>query len=309
MAIAVNKMTKMPSFLPKQPWRKLKTSINVLRALSTDYSNQSRGSLPRFFSPTIPSPKGGVVRVQGDEFWHMSKVLRLGVNDRIELFNGKGCLVEGAIEKVDRTGLDFVAVRDSIVCILVNRNGMYSQLLELGASSITPLLTERSPLISENRVDRLQRVILAATKQCQRLHEMTLNPPMKIHGIAPMVARSKLSFVAVAEATLIISTLKSSVIEARGTLIIGPEGDFIGRTENDQRSWRYRSWARTALPATIKSKANALKKPKKKKSSSTKSYINMDKSASVKVEIRRRKARQLIDKTLKIADRPGKLSL
>ncbi|KAK9724736.1 hypothetical protein RND81_05G095500 [Saponaria officinalis] len=60
---------------------------------------------------------------------------------------------------------------------------------------------------------------------------------------------------------------------------------------------------------TIKSKLNALKKNKKKKSSSKKSYMKMDKSASVKVEIRSRKARQLIDKTLKVADRPKKLSL
>ena len=26
--------------------------------------------------------QGGIVRVQGDEFWHMTKVLRLSVNDR-----------------------------------------------------------------------------------------------------------------------------------------------------------------------------------------------------------------------------------
>lgn len=37
---------------------------------------------------------------------------------------------------------------------------------ELGATTLTPLLTEHSPSISENRLDRLQRVILAATKQC-----------------------------------------------------------------------------------------------------------------------------------------------
>ncbi|XP_074286043.1 uncharacterized protein LOC141611415 isoform X2 [Silene latifolia] len=242
MVIALNKMTNMPSFIARQPWLKLKTTINVVRAFSTDYSNQSRGGLPRFFSPTLPSSKGGVVRVQGDEFWHMIKVLRLKVNDRIELFNGKGCLVEGSIEKVDRTGLDFVAIRDSVVvhphepqwdvfAALGTLKGgradwLVEKCTELGASSITPLLTERSALISENRVDRLQRVILAATKQCQRLHEMTLNPPMQISSIVPMVARSKLSFVATAEGTPIFSTLESSNIEAKGSLIIGPEGDF-----------------------------------------------------------------------------------
>lgn len=35
----------------------------------------------------------------------------------------------------------------------------------------------------------------------------------------------------------------------------------------------------------------------------------MDKSASVRVEIRSRKAKKIIDKTLKAADRPGKAQL
>ncbi|KAJ4716115.1 Glucose-repressible alcohol dehydrogenase transcriptional effector like [Melia azedarach] len=54
------------------------------------------------------------------------------------------------------------------------------------------------------------------------------------------------------------------------------------------------------LVETIKSKVRSLKKSKKKP------YIKMDKSSSVKVEIRSRKARKLIDKTLKVADHPGK---
>ncbi|XVE49353.1 hypothetical protein DITRI_Ditri01bG0076700 [Diplodiscus trichospermus] len=57
------------------------------------------------------------------------------------------------------------------------------------------------------------------------------------------------------------------------------------------------------LVETIKSKVRALKKSKKKP------YIKMDKSSSVKVEIRSRKARKLIDKTLKVADRPGKRAI
>jgi hypothetical protein len=42
---------------------------------------------------------------------------------------------------------------------------------------------------------------------------------------------------------------------------------------------------------------STLKMKKKKKP-----YVKMDKSASVKVEIRSRKARKLIEKTLKVAD-------
>ncbi|XP_048493359.1 uncharacterized protein LOC104904850 [Beta vulgaris subsp. vulgaris] len=216
--------------------------VRAFSAASNDYSNQSRGGVPRFFSQTLPSSKGGVIRVQGDEFWHMTKVLRLSVKDRIELFNGKGGLVEGLIERVDRTGLDFVAIKDTIVvhphepqwdvfaAFGTLKGGRADWLVEkcteLGASSVTPLLTARSPSISDNRVDRLQRVILAAAKQCQRLHEMILNPPMEVGSILPLVAQSKLSFVAAAEATPVINTLTSLAKESRGSIIIGPEGDF-----------------------------------------------------------------------------------
>ena len=53
---------------------------------------------------------------------------------------------------------------------------------------------------------------------------------------------------------------------------------------------------------SIKSKVKALKKSKKP-------YIKMDKSSSVKVEIRSRKAKKLIEKAMRAADRPGKRTI
>ncbi|CAH1445004.1 unnamed protein product [Lactuca virosa] len=212
------------------------------RAFSSDSSNQSRGGLPRFFSDVLPPSKGSAVRVQGDEFWHMTKVLRLNTDDRIELFNGKGGLVKGCIERVDRTGADVVALENPklvstnttqwhVFAAFGTLKGGRSDWLiekctELGACSVTPLLTERSPSISDNRVDRLQRVILAAAKQCQRLHEMTLNPPLKVRDLLPIVSQSKLSFIAAAEATPVLNVLTLSKRESVGSIIVGPEGDF-----------------------------------------------------------------------------------
>ncbi|CAN0880177.1 Ribosomal RNA small subunit methyltransferase E [Linum grandiflorum] len=112
----------------------------------------------------------------------MTKVLRLTADDRVELFNGKGGVVEGCIQRIDRTGLDFVALENPKLVLPQNTqwqvfaafgtlkggraDWLVEKCTELGAHSVTPLLTERSPSISENRVDRLQRVVLAATKQC-----------------------------------------------------------------------------------------------------------------------------------------------
>ncbi|WCJ18031.1 methyltransferase [Euphorbia peplus] len=238
-----------PGFLPqlftRQQWVKSLSLRAFSSSKSSDYSDQSRGGLPRFFSELLPASKGGVVRVQGDEFWHMSKVLRLSTNDRVELFNGKGGLVEGCIDRIDRTGCDFVAVEDPKLVLPQTTkwhvfaafgtlkggraDWLVEKCTELGADSVTPLLTERSPSISENRVERLQRVVFAATKQCQRLHEMTLNPPTKVQNLLPLIAESKLSFLAAAEGTPVVSTLASSGKESSGLIIVGPEGDFSER--------------------------------------------------------------------------------
>ncbi|OWM79143.1 hypothetical protein CDL15_Pgr003314 [Punica granatum] len=228
-------------------WRRFSSRTLPVRAFSSssDLSDQSRGGLPRFFSEVLPRSKGGVVRVQGDEFFHMTRVLRLTTNDRVELFNGKGGLVSGCIQCIDRAGVDFVALEDPklvsppspqwhVVAALGTLKGgradwLVEKCAELGASSVTALLTERSPSISENRVDRLERVILAASKQCQRLHEMVVHPPTKISDVLPKVSQSKLSFLAVAEAPPLMSALTSLELKSDGLLIVGPEGDFTAK--------------------------------------------------------------------------------
>ncbi|XP_037429120.1 ribosomal RNA small subunit methyltransferase E-like isoform X2 [Triticum dicoccoides] len=186
---------------------------------------------------------GEVVRIQGDEFWHMTRVLRLGINDRVELFDGAGGLVEGSIQKVDKNGSDVELVENArliapqgiqwhvFAAFGTLKGGRADWLIEkcteLGASSVTPLLTERCHTIAENRVDRLQRLVLAAVKQCQRVHDMSLKPPIQIHDLPLAVSQSKLAFLASAEAPPVLSVLpKCCSEEESGLLIIGPEGDF-----------------------------------------------------------------------------------
>ncbi|KAK9176579.1 hypothetical protein WN944_028596 [Citrus x changshan-huyou] len=202
---------------------------------------------------------------EGDEFWHMMKVLRLSTNDRVELFNGKGGLIEGCIQRIDRTGLDVVALEDlklvlpqhtqwNVFAAFGTLKGgradwLVEKCTELGAQSVTPLLTERSPSISENRmipsvssmrgclklfVFLLSYILFTvdATLLGQRLHEMVLNPPMKIDGLLPLVSQSKLAFVAIAEATPLVTALSSSRNESSGLIIVGPEGDFTEKEVN-----------------------------------------------------------------------------
>lgn len=225
----------------RRPWNHNPSNLRAMSSAGSDYPNQSRGRLPRFFSESLPSSKGGVVHVQGDEFFHMTKVLRLKANDRVELFNGKGGLIEGYIEDIGRGSLEFVASEDPKIVVPQSMpwhvfaafgtlkggraDWLVEKCTELGASSLTPLLTERSSVISENRVERLQRVNFAAAKQSQRLYEMKLNP-LKINGLLPLISSSKNSFIAIAEATPLITALSTSRDESSGLIIVGPEGDF-----------------------------------------------------------------------------------
>lgn len=172
----------------------------------------------------------------------MTRVLRLGVNDRVELFDGVGGLVEGSIQKVDKGGSDVELLEDArliapqgiqwhvFAAFGTLKGGRADWLIEkcteLGACSVTPLLTERCHTIAENRVDRLQRLVLSAVKQCQRIHEMSLKPPIQIGNLLPVVSQSKLAFLASAEAPPLLRVLPKSSNEQSGILIIGPEGDF-----------------------------------------------------------------------------------
>ncbi|CAN6450088.1 unnamed protein product [Victoria cruziana] len=167
--------------LLSRSWRPRIVWINVRALASRASPDQSRGGLPRFYSDVLPPSKGNIVRVQGDEFWHMTRVLRLNVDDRLELFNGAGEVIKGSVVKIDKTGLDVMALDDPEVHVPKGTqwhvysafgslkgsraDWLIEKCTELGASSVTPLLTARSPSITENRVDRWKRVTLAATKQ------------------------------------------------------------------------------------------------------------------------------------------------
>ncbi|XP_048317669.2 uncharacterized protein LOC107434355 isoform X4 [Ziziphus jujuba] len=185
---------------------------STLRAFSSASSsanvNQSRGGLPRFFSEVLPPSKGGFVKVQGDEFWHMTKVLRLTTDDRVELFNGKGGLVEGCIQRIDRTALDFVALEDPK--FLLPQSPQWHVFAAFGT-------------LKGGRADWL-------VEKCTKIEWIDWSVSSWQH--LNNVAQSNISFLAVAEATPLITSLTSSRRQSKGLIIVGPEGDFTEKEVN-----------------------------------------------------------------------------
>eukprot|EP00250_Pteridium_aquilinum_P018173 c23978_g1_i1 orf=101-1009(+) len=216
--------------------------ISALGKGVTDSPDKAIGGLPRFFAEKLPSLQGLTISIEGDEFWHMSKVLRLAIDDRVELFDGKGGIVEGVVARVGRTKIDVAAAGDvrylspagpfwHVAAAFGSLKGgrgdwLIEKCTELGARSVIPLLSKRSPYVSDGRNDRWNRMVVAATKQCQRLHSMDVRNPMDLIAVLSESASYEVILMADACSTPLVKALPRVETDWNGLLFIGPEGDF-----------------------------------------------------------------------------------
>jgi 16S rRNA (uracil1498-N3)-methyltransferase len=132
------------------------------------------------------------VRLSGPEAHHLIHVMRAGIGAEVVLFDGTGGeflarvvrigrgVVELAVlsqEKVDRELATELAI--GITLPKGDRQKwLVEKLVELGVTRLFPLVTERSvarPLPSA--LERLQRTVIEASKQCGRNHLMEIAAP------------------------------------------------------------------------------------------------------------------------------------
>lgn len=120
---------------------------------------------------------------------------------------------------------------------------------EIGAKAVIPLLTERSRSGGKNKFKtsrseasgssdeyqpegRLERLAVAATKQCLRAHALELMPPQELQTLVPLIEASAVSMVACAGGESVRGVLDAAVADGgswgdlHGLLLVGPEGDF-----------------------------------------------------------------------------------
>ena len=125
----------------------------------------------------------GLVSLQGAEAHHLATVCRLRPGDAVCLFNGDGRQYPARVEEVGRRGvtLDVFAVespsrelahRLEVAAPLPRGDRaqfLLEKLTELGVTSFVPLQTARSVVHPrETKLDKLQRHVIEASKQCGR---------------------------------------------------------------------------------------------------------------------------------------------
>jgi 16S rRNA (uracil1498-N3)-methyltransferase len=189
----------------------------------------------RFHLPAT-LPPGESVTLTGDEAHHAARVVRVREGEEVELFDGRGRAVSGVVTSVGRDvvvqlGTEVPSresrLRMTLAMAIINLEKfelVLQKATELGVATIVPLVTDRVELRRERyagKVERWNRVVFEAVKQCGRAAIPALEEPAKFDDV---VAR---------DGTNILFDLDESPAPAGKvdavTLLIGPEGGWSER--------------------------------------------------------------------------------
>jgi 16S rRNA (uracil1498-N3)-methyltransferase len=208
----------------------------------------------RFFVGTPISTDRAVL--SGSEAHHLLHVMRAGVGDEVILFDGSGREYTGRVSQVGRSQVELQVVasrqidRELAVEIVVGvalpkadrQRWLMEKLVELGATRLVPLQTQRSVVHPDQKgLVKLRRTIVEATKQCgrTRLMEVSELAPFVAFLGAPPAAACRW----IADPAGTVPPLPSAVA-ATGYVAVGPEG---GWTDDELAMARSAGWQPVTL--------------------------------------------------------------
>jgi len=189
-----------------------------------------------FYAPNI---NGDIVVLEEEESRHLLAALRGRAGEAVQLTDGKGYLYEAVIAEigkkqavlsiraktaipVERTATIHLAVAP--VKNLERFEWFLEKATELGVNEITPLLCDRSER-DTLRMDRMEKIMISAIKQCMRVHLPKLNPLTKFKTFLQQADAPQKRIGWCSDTPL--PHIKDALLPKQNTIIaIGPEGDF-----------------------------------------------------------------------------------
>ncbi len=190
-----------------------------------------------------------------DEALHCINVLRLKSGDRVFLTDGKGILSEAVIEVLDKKKV-LVHFENTIAEYKKRRYYLHiaiaptksidrfewfvEKATEIGIDEITPIITDHSER-RKIRLDRTEKVIIAAMKQSIKAYKPKLNPCIKFNEFVEKQYNECKLYIAHCH-KMEKSDLHNIYPANNDVLIlIGPEGDFSEKEIKHAMSRDYRS--------------------------------------------------------------------
>ncbi len=185
----------------------------------------------------IPGPlKKGPYTLHDPELIHqLLKVLRFRVGDECVLLNGQGAKGQSRLSVLNKKEAVFAvenvetytppATELHLYCALSKKPATFELILqkavELGVTSITPLITERTQVQDVRKMTRLNLILKEAVEQSERVFAPQLNPPLKLLELLEGKVAGTLL---VGDARDFDAPLKKLLGDSMIHLVIGPEG-------------------------------------------------------------------------------------
>ncbi|MDR0327672.1 MAG: 16S rRNA (uracil(1498)-N(3))-methyltransferase [Planctomycetaceae bacterium] len=207
----------------------------------------------RFFvDHSVSRWDSGEALLSGDEAHHFCKVMRGKVGDSLVLFDGTGTYAHGIAEAVQTEGIriritgTFADEVESPLRLTVasalpkgdRQRFLIEKLAELGVARFVPVLMERSVARANGAViQRLQRYVIEAAKQCGRNVLMEITEEVPIHKLNDLFASETITKFLLHPVALgsvgqttprqVFSHLAGTPLSStRIVVLAGPEGSF-----------------------------------------------------------------------------------
>lgn len=205
--------------------------------------------MPRFFvssSDVSFAPDRVTVSVKGDDAAHITKVLRMRVGERVTVCDENGVEYETVVLSLGpEVVLDVLNKRQSqneppydvTVFQALVKGDRFDTVLqkstELGAYRIVPVITSRctvklTPSDYSKKIERWQRIVYEAAKQCGRGMIPKVEDPMAFEDAIKLAAESDLPLFCYegVGTTSLANHTEECVNPGTVAVVIGPEGGF-----------------------------------------------------------------------------------
>lgn len=200
-------------------------------------------SVPRFYCPP-PLPAGGAFELPREAAHHAHRVLRLRVNDPVQVFDGAGRALDGKIGEISgkhvllhelQASMDDAESPLHIILAQAMSSSekmdwVVQKATELGAAVIQPVQTQRSvaklsPERIEKRTQHWRSVAISACEQCGRNTLPEISPPRDFAAwLAEVSGSAAAKFILQPEGSTPLN--KHAEPQNGVVLLIGPEGGF-----------------------------------------------------------------------------------
>jgi len=205
--------------------------------------------MPHFFVKSEDVKENKVTISDNENYRHIAKSLRAKIGEKLLLIDEKQVQYETVIESIDKTEIvckiekSYPSKRDLEFNLYLAQSPLRSdaqltimeKATELGARGIYPIITDNCALnksVAEKKLEKWQKVMYEASKQCERAKIPTCFPVSTIEDVLDKNSFDKILFFAERSTDITLKQYlsKNKIKKSENILvIIGPEGGFSQR--------------------------------------------------------------------------------